>query len=132
MKLSPVFETLLLVAILALQPAAALADDAPLVPDPQARLAEMKSRLNLSEAQQAELKPLLEQYATNLKSVRGQFPAEPTRKEKRAMAKALRDEQSKFKEQLGGLLTPEQMTEWAAMQQEMREKAKERWRQQQQ
>ena len=132
MKLLLVFAMLHFGAMLALQPAFALADQAPLVADPQARLAEMKSRLNLSEAQQAELKPLLEQHATNLKTVRGQYPAELSRKEKRAMAKALRGEQAKFKEQLGGILTPEQMGEWEAMQKEMREKAKERWREQQQ
>jgi hypothetical protein len=132
MKLSPVFATLVFGVMLALQSAAVLADEAPLGSDPQARLAQMKARLDLSEAQQAELQPLLEQYATNLKSIRGAYPAEPSRKEKRAMAKAFRDEQSKFKEQLGGVLTPEQMTEWEAMQKEMREKAKERRREQQQ
>jgi hypothetical protein len=132
MKLSPVIATLLFGAMLALQPAAMLADEAELVPDPQARLAQMKARLNLSDAQQAELKPLTEQFATNLKAVRAQYPAEPSRNEKRAMVKALRAEQAKFKEQVGAVLTPEQMGEWQAMQKEIRKKAKERLREQQQ
>ena len=109
-----------------------MADETPAAPDLQARLAELKSRLNLSEEQQAQLKPLLEQYAANLKSIRGQYPAEPSRTDKRAMAQALRGEQSRFKEQVGGVLTPEQMAEWQTMHKEKREQAKERWREQQQ
>lgn len=126
--------TLLFAAIilLATPAATALADEAPAAPDPQARLAELKSRLNLSDEQQAELKPLLEQHAATLKSIRAQYPAEPSRKDKRAMVKAMRGQQAKFKEQLAGVLTPEQMAEWEAMQKEMREQAKERWREQQQ
>jgi hypothetical protein len=48
------------------------------------------------------------------------------------MVKALRAEQAKFKEQVGAVLTPEQMGEWQAMQKEIRKKAKERLREQQQ
>jgi len=121
--------------LLALPVASALADETPAPPDPQARLAELKSRLNLSEEQQAELKPLLEQHAATLKSIRGQYPADPaelSRKDKRAMAKAMRGQQAAFKEQLAGVLTPEQLAEWETMQKEMREQAKERGREQQQ
>ena len=122
----------LILLLLALPATSTLADETPAAPDLQARLAELKSRLNLSEEQQAQLKPLLEQYAANLKSIRGQYPAEPSRKDKRAMAQALRGEQSRFKEQVGGVLTPEQMAEWQTMHKEKREQAKERWREQQQ
>ena len=130
------FPTLLfrafILLLLAFPAASALADETPAPPDLQARLAELKSRLNLSEEQQAELKPLLEQHAAAMKSIRGEYPAELSRKDKRAMAKAMRGQQAKFKEQLGGVLTPEQMAEWETMHQEMREQAKERWREQQQ
>lgn len=132
MKLPTLLFPAFIVLLLAMPASSAMADETPAQPDPQARLAELKSRLNLSDEQQAELKPLLEQHAASLKSIRGEYPAELSRKDKRAMAKAMRGQQAKFKEQLAGVLTPEQMAEWEAMQKEMREQAKERWREQQQ
>ena len=132
MKIPTLLFPAVIALALALPVASTLADETPAPPDPQARLAEMKSRLNLSDEQQAELKPLLEQHAASLKSIRGQYPAELSRRDKRAMAKAMRGQQATFKEQLGGVLTPEQMAEWEAMQKEIREQAKERWREQQQ
>lgn len=103
------------------------ASEAAAAPDAQALVAELKGRLALTDAQQASLKPIVEQHAASLKSIRGQYGAEPSRKDKRAMFKAMKDEQAKYQAQVEGVLTPPQQQEWKKIQQEMRAKAKDRY-----
>lgn len=96
-------------------------------PDAQALFAELQSRLALTGEQQATLKPIVEQHVESLKSIRGQYGAEPSRKDKRAMLKAMKAEQQGYQEKVAGVLDPAQEEEWKKIQQELRAKAKERY-----
>lgn len=100
---------------------------APATPDPQALFAQLQSRLALTPEQQAALKPIVEQHVASLKSIRGQYGAEPSRRDKRAMLKAMKAERQGYEEKVAGVLDPPQEEEWKKLQQELRAKAKDRY-----
>jgi hypothetical protein len=86
---------------------------------------DMTSRLNLTEAQQAQIAPLLEQRNKQLKALRGNLPADASRRQKLKSLRESRSIQQEFVGKVSPALTREQKAEWEKMREEMRDKATE-------
>jgi len=87
---------------------------------PEARLKMLTEKLNLSEDQQAKLKPILEDQSKQMKAVHDNASLAPA--DKQAKMKELHDSSV---EKINAVLTPDQQAKWKQMRQEMMEKHKE-------
>ena len=87
---------------------------------PESRLKMLTEKLNLTEDQQAKLKPILEDESTQMKTLHDDTSLAP--EDKRAKMKELHDSST---EKINAVLTPDQQTKWKQMKQEMMEKHKE-------
>ena len=87
---------------------------------PENRLKMLTEKLNLTEDQQAKLKPILEDQSTQMKTLHDDTSLAP--EDKRAKMKELHES---FTEKINAVLTPDQQSKWKQMKQEMMEKHKE-------
>jgi Spy/CpxP family protein refolding chaperone len=87
---------------------------------PENRLKWMTEKLNLTDDQQAKIKPLLEDETTQMKAVRSDTSLSP--QDRHAKMKSINAAST---EKINAILTPEQQTKWKEMKQEMMEKHKE-------
>jgi Spy/CpxP family protein refolding chaperone len=87
---------------------------------PEAHLKMLTEKLNLTEDQQAKLKPILEDKSKQMKALRDDASLAPA--DKQAKMKELHES---FSEKINAVLTPDQQTKWKQMEQEMMEKHKE-------
>jgi Spy/CpxP family protein refolding chaperone len=87
---------------------------------PEGRLKMLTEKLNLTEDQQAKLKPILEDQSKQMKAVHDDTSLAPA--DKQAKMKELHESST---EKINAVLTPEQQTKWKQMRQEMMEKHKE-------
>lgn len=86
----------------------------------ESRLEELSKDLNLTEAQKAQLKPILQEEAQQLQEVRNDTSLSKEQK----MAKA-KDIHATHKPQINEILTPDQQKKWEEMKQKAREKKSE-------
>jgi Spy/CpxP family protein refolding chaperone len=86
----------------------------------EARLKMLTEKLNLTEDQQAKLKPILEDQSKRMKALHDDTSLTPT--DKQAKMKEIHESSI---EKFNTILTPEQQTKWKQMRQEMTEKHKE-------
>ncbi|HXY49625.1 MAG TPA: hypothetical protein VEI01_09270 [Terriglobales bacterium] len=87
---------------------------------PENRLKWMTEKLNLTDDQQAKIKPILEDETTQMKAVRSDTSlSQPDRHAK------MKSIYAADTEKINAILTPEQQTKWKEMKQEMMEKHKE-------
>lgn len=93
-----------------------------------ATLEEMRSRLALTPEQEAQISPLVVDRNAKLKALRESSDPNGSRREKLGTLKQARGIQQDFVKQVEPLLSKEQKKEWAAMREEMKGTAKERWR----
>ena len=91
------------------------------MPSPEDRLANMASKLNLTDDQKAKIKPILEDEAKQMQSLRDDTST--PRMQKMQKMKSIHDSHST---QINALLTPDQQTKYAEMQKEAMEKMRER------
>jgi Spy/CpxP family protein refolding chaperone len=84
---------------------------------PEARLKMLTEKLNLTEDQQAKLKPILEDQAKQMKALHDDASLAPA--DKQARMKELHDSSI---EKLNAILTPDQQAKWKQMRQEMMQK----------
>jgi DNA-binding MarR family transcriptional regulator len=94
----------------------------------QQRIAEMKERLELTPAQEAALKPIVESHVAKLREIRSRLGSEPTRAQKREAAGQLRELGGEFSKQVQAQLTPEQQAEWKKLREENRDRMHEQIR----
>ncbi len=100
-------------------------------PDPaavQAAIAEAKARLKLTPAQEAQLKPLVEERTEKLKAIRDKHAGDKSRRAKRDMYREARPVLDDYQDKVRAILTDEQEAEWEKMRAEARERLKERYR----
>ena len=76
----------------------------------QEKLAQISSELNLTDAQKAQLKPILQSEVQQLQAVKNDSSMSPDQKQ----AKVSEIRQS-YKSQMSGILTPEQQKKWESM-----------------
>ena len=88
--------------------------------DPESRLKMLTEKLDLTEDQQAKLKPILEDESTQMKTLHDDTSLAP--EDKRAKMKELHESST---EKINAVLTPDQQSKWKQMKQEMMEKHKE-------
>jgi protein CpxP len=87
---------------------------------PESRLKMLTEKLNLTDDQQAKLKPILEDQSKQMKALHDDTSLAPT--EKQAKMKELHESSV---EKVNAVLTPDQQAKWKQMRQEMMEKHKE-------
>ena len=87
---------------------------------PEGRLKMLTEKLDLTEDQQAKLKPILEDQAKQMKALHDDTSLAPA--DKHAKMKELHDSSV---EKLNAILTPDQQAKWKQMRQEMMQKAHE-------
>ncbi len=87
---------------------------------PESRLKMLTEKLDLTEDQQAKLKPILEDESTQMKTLHDDTSLAP--EDKRAKMKELHGSST---EKINAVLTPDQQSKWKQMKQEMMEKHKE-------
>ncbi|WP_210521362.1 hypothetical protein [Hymenobacter terricola] len=94
-------------------------------PDQQAdrRAQYLTKELGLSPDQQARLMPILLAQRQDMQAMRAQVS---TGGRRRGMGQDLKASQAKFNEQIKGVFTPEQFTKFTQMQEEQRDKMRER------
>jgi Spy/CpxP family protein refolding chaperone len=87
---------------------------------PESRLKMLTEKLNLTEDQQAKLKPILEDESKQMKVLHDDTSLAP--EDKHAKMKEVRELST---DKINAVLTPDQQTKWKQMRQEMMEKHKE-------
>jgi Spy/CpxP family protein refolding chaperone len=86
---------------------------------PESRLKMLTEKLNLTEDQQAKLKPILEDQSKQMKALHDDTSLTPA--DKQAKMKELHESST---EKINAVLTPDQQAKWKQMRQEMMEKHK--------
>ena len=84
---------------------------------PESRLKMLTEKLNLTEDQQAKVKPILEDESTKMKALHDDTSLAPA--DKQAKMKELHMSST---EKINAILTPDQQAKWKQMKQEMMEK----------
>jgi Spy/CpxP family protein refolding chaperone len=87
---------------------------------PESRLKMLTEKLDLTEDQQAKLKPILEGQSTQMKTLHDDTSLAP--EDKRAKMKELHESST---EKINAVLTPDQQAKWKQLKQEMMEKHRE-------
>jgi periplasmic protein CpxP/Spy len=87
---------------------------------PENRLKMLTEKLNLTEDQQAKLKPVLEDQSKQIKAIHDDASLAPA--DKQAKMKEVHESST---EKINAILTPDQKAQWKQMRQEMMEKHKE-------
>jgi Spy/CpxP family protein refolding chaperone len=87
---------------------------------PEARLKMLTEKLNLTEDQQAKLKPVLEDQAKQMKAIHDDASLAPADRQAK-----MKDVHESSIEKMNAILTPDQQAKWKQMRQEMMEKHKE-------
>ena len=87
---------------------------------PESRLKMLTEKLNLTDDQQAKLKPILEDESKQMKALHDDTSLAPA--DKRAKMKELRESST---DKINAVLTPDQQAKWKQMKQELMEKHKE-------
>jgi len=91
----------------------------------QKRLAEAKTRLNLSDEQVTKLKPLILEELQKLRALRDAHAGDTSVRARRAKLRDAKAIQRHFDENLEKILTKDQLKEWKKLRSERREKLKE-------
>ena len=115
-------------AALLLSGSPALAADAPADQTPEQVIAELKSRLNLTAEQEAQIKPLAETRRTKLQALKPQMQSATTRRDKGKVMREAKQIQDNFVAAVEPILTTDQRSEWKKMRDEGREQMKQRLR----
>ena len=84
---------------------------------PEARLKMLTEKLNLTEDQQAKLKPVLEDQAKQMKALHDDASLAPADKQAK-----MKDIHESSIEKMNAILTPDQQAKWKQMRQEMMQK----------
>jgi Spy/CpxP family protein refolding chaperone len=87
---------------------------------PEARLKMLTEKLNLTDDQQAKIKPMLEDQSKQMKAIHDDASLAPA--DKQAKMKEVHESSI---EKMNAVLTPDQQAKWKQMRQEMMEKHKE-------
>jgi len=106
-----------------------LAQDQTFTQTPEARIAELKERLNLTDEQVTAVRPIIEEHVAQGKDIFKKYQGQG-KEGFQAMQGEIKELQASTQSQLSAILTEEQMAEYGKMREEeramMRERAKER------
>ncbi|MBX5496518.1 MAG: hypothetical protein IRZ15_14390 [Bryobacteraceae bacterium] len=91
------------------------------------RMEEIRQRLNLTPEQQEQIRPILMEEFERLRALR-ERAGSGSRRDRRQMARELRDIQSDTEKKLKPILTPEQMEEYRKIREEARSRFREQMR----
>ncbi len=114
----------------AFTPSRARADETPAQPPAvspeqiQQQVSEIKARLNLTEEQEQQIKPLVQEEAQKLKAIKAKYGDDTSRRAKRKMLGEAKSVQQDFEGKLSKILNKDQMKVWKDMQKERRAKIK--------
>jgi protein CpxP len=100
--------------------------------DPGARIEKhmqmAAERLQLSDAQKQQLRPLVEEHVAKVKAIRGKYPPEMPREQKRQMYEEMHAVREDYDAEVKAVLTEEQQQEWEKMRSERRDRMREHQR----
>ena len=82
-------------------------------------------RLELTEEQKLQLRPIVEEHLARAKTVRDKYPAETSRTQKREMFQELHSVREAYDVKVREVLNEEQLKEWEHMRSERRERMRE-------
>jgi len=85
----------------------------------------VRSRLNLTPEQEAQILPLFERRLAELQRIRARVEQAPSEQEKRAALRDGKQQGDVFNSQVEKVLTTQQVTDWRELRKEVREKVKE-------
>ena len=94
----------------------------------QAVVEEAKARLKLTPAQEAQLKPLVQDRNQKLKAIRDKYAGQSSRRAKRAMFKEAQPVVENYQARVRTILNDEQEAEWEKMRAEAKERFKEQYK----
>lgn len=86
----------------------------------------IRSRLDLTPEQEAQLRPIFENRQSELQRAQLELQQAATRQQKREVLRSAKAAGDAFNTQVESVLTPTQKTEWREIRSELREKARER------
>jgi hypothetical protein len=86
----------------------------------------LRSRLELTPEQEAQLRPIFENRKAELQQTQLEFQTAATTQQKRAVLRNAKKAGDAFNSQVEALLTPSQKNEWREIRSQVREKARER------
>jgi periplasmic protein CpxP/Spy len=92
------------------------------------RLEQVAQRLQLTSEQRAQIGPILAEQAEKLQALRAKADGDNSRRQKRQLAKELRDVQQNFDKRITPLLNATQKAEWKKLREERREQLKQQVR----
>lgn len=87
----------------------------------------VRVRLGLSDAQVAQIRPLMAERNRRLGEIAERYAGKDSRSAKRRKLKEARAAQKEYEQAVEPLLTDEQVAEWKTLRKEMRAELKERW-----
>jgi hypothetical protein len=90
-------------------------------PQPGARLEQLQQRLNLSEDQTAQIRPILVEEAGKLKDIRAKYEGQTSKRSRLKMLRELRDVQQTIEKRIKPILTKQQQAEWKKIREERQE-----------
>ena len=94
----------------------------------QGAVEEAKARLNLTPAQEAQLKPLMQERNQALKAIRDRYAGEDSRRARRAMFKEAEPVVENYQARVRTILDDAQYAEWEKMRAEARERLKQQYK----
>jgi hypothetical protein len=94
----------------------------------QLNVEQLRSRLNLTPAQQQQIEPLAAERRARLEDIHARMNGANTRRDKVQLMKEAKQIQDEFVAEAEPLLTTDQRAEWKKMREETREQMKARWR----
>jgi len=87
----------------------------------------VRSKLELTPAQETQLRPIFEARVAELQQLRSQVEQAPTKADKQKIMRDAKHKQSAFNSSVESVLTPSQKPKWRELRNETREKLKERY-----
>jgi Spy/CpxP family protein refolding chaperone len=90
------------------------------------RIEDWKARLQLTDEQVAQLRPILEEQAVKLREIRVKYEGKESRRDRRRMLRELRSLQESTQKKIEPILTKPQREEWKKMRQERRDELRDR------
>jgi hypothetical protein len=87
----------------------------------------VRSRLELTPEQEAQLSPLFQQRLAEVQDARARLEQATSRQDKRALLRQAKQRQHDFNQRVESVLTPPQKDEWRQIRDETREKLKKRY-----
>ncbi|MEI9814081.1 MAG: hypothetical protein WDO18_16200 [Acidobacteriota bacterium] len=95
-------------------------------PEPGARLEQLQQRLQLTEDQRNQIRPILQDEAAKLRGIRDKYAGQDSRRSRLRLARELQGVQKDIDKKIKPILTKQQHEEWTKIREERRQQVRER------